>query len=80
MHANFIRLHELLCFQSLYDSIKRDPFKIPEDDGNDLTTTFFNPDKEGWLLKQGKLYYYNIYYSFQQSIKASCTFLVNIGY
>ncbi|XP_019641930.1 PREDICTED: cytohesin-1-like [Branchiostoma belcheri] len=37
----------------LYESIKKMPFKIPDDDGNDLTHTFFNPDKEGWLLKQG---------------------------
>jgi len=37
----------------LYDSIKTEPFKIPEDDGNDLMHTFFNPDKEGWLWKQG---------------------------
>uniref|UniRef100_A0A8C6T7G0 Cytohesin 1a n=1 Tax=Neogobius melanostomus TaxID=47308 RepID=A0A8C6T7G0_9GOBI len=33
--------------------IKNEPFKIPEDDGNDLTHTFFNPDREGWLLKLG---------------------------
>jgi cytohesin len=39
--------------ESLYDSIKNEPFKIPEDDGNDLMHTFFNPVKEGWLLKQG---------------------------
>ncbi|KAF7204100.1 cytohesin-1b isoform X3 [Nothobranchius furzeri] len=39
--------------RNLYDSIKNEPFKIPEDDGNDLTHTFFNPDKEGWLLKLG---------------------------
>ncbi|XP_066497991.1 cytohesin-4 isoform X2 [Hoplias malabaricus] len=37
----------------LYESIKNEPFKIPEDDGNDLTHTFFNPDREGWLLKEG---------------------------
>jgi cytohesin len=37
---------------SLYDSIKKEPFKIPEDDGNDLMHTFFNPVKEGWLWKQ----------------------------
>lgn len=42
-------------FQNLYDSIKNEPFKIPEDDGNDLTHTFFNPDREGWLLKLGEL-------------------------
>jgi hypothetical protein len=40
--------------QNLYESIKNEPFKIPEDDGNDLTHTFFNPDREGWLLKLGK--------------------------
>lgn len=39
--------------ESLYDSIKSEPFKIPEDDGNDLMHTFFNPVKEGWLCKQG---------------------------
>ncbi|TWW82278.1 SEC7 and coiled-coil domain-containing protein 1 [Takifugu flavidus] len=39
--------------ENLYDSIKNEPFKIPEDDGNDLTHTFFNPDREGWLLKLG---------------------------
>ena len=27
--------------------------QIPEDDGNDLMHTFFNPDREGWLWKQG---------------------------
>lgn len=43
----------LLRLQNLYDSIKNEPFKIPEDDGNDLTHTFFNPDREGWLLKLG---------------------------
>lgn len=47
----FIYFSPLL--QNLYDSIKNEPFKIPEDDGNDLTHTFFNPDREGWLLKLG---------------------------
>lgn len=40
----------------LYESIKQEPFKIPEDDGNDLMHTFFNPDREGWLWKQGGRY------------------------
>ncbi|XP_053261573.1 cytohesin-4 [Podarcis raffonei] len=39
--------------RSLFDSIKNEPFSIPEDDGNDLTHTFFNPSQEGWLLKLG---------------------------
>lgn len=68
------------CFfppQNLYESIKNEPFKIPEDDGNDLTHTFFNPDREGWLLKLGLLYmsiylyvcsvYNSIYHSFMVS-------------
>uniref|UniRef100_A0A8C1NSF8 Cytohesin 4b n=1 Tax=Cyprinus carpio TaxID=7962 RepID=A0A8C1NSF8_CYPCA len=38
---------------NLYNSIRNEPFKIPEDDGNDLTHTFFNPEREGWLLKLG---------------------------
>lgn len=41
--------------QNLFDSIKSEPFSIPEDDGNDLTHTFFNPDREGWLLKLGEI-------------------------
>ncbi|XP_023344069.1 cytohesin-1 [Eurytemora carolleeae] len=40
----------------IFFSIKTEPFKIPEDDGNDLMHTFFNPDKEGWLCKQGGRY------------------------
>lgn len=43
-----------MVYQNLYESIKNEPFKIPEDDGNDLTHTFFNPDREGWLLKLGE--------------------------
>ncbi|OQR80222.1 cytohesin-2-like [Tropilaelaps mercedesae] len=38
---------------SIYDNIRAEPFKKPEDDGNDLMHTFFNPDREGWLWKQG---------------------------
>ncbi|PIK56478.1 putative cytohesin-1 [Apostichopus japonicus] len=53
--------------KSLYDSIKSEPFKIPEDDGNDLTHTFFNPDKEGWLWKQGMLFAYLIQCGCMQS-------------
>lgn len=45
-----------LYLQNLYESIKNEPFKIPEDDGNDLTHTFFNPDREGWLLKLGEFW------------------------
>lgn len=53
MLSELTSMSELL-FQNLYESIKNEPFKIPEDDGNDLTHTFFNPDREGWLLKLGE--------------------------
>ncbi|XP_048854687.1 cytohesin-2-like [Brienomyrus brachyistius] len=36
--------------RNLYKSIKNEPFKIPEDNGNNA---FFNPDREGWLFKMG---------------------------
>lgn len=42
--------------ESLYESIKQEPFKIPDDAGDDLMLTFFNPDREGWLWKQGSRY------------------------
>ncbi|XP_013911501.1 PREDICTED: cytohesin-4-like [Thamnophis sirtalis] len=45
-------LQEVLL-KHLFESIKNEPFSIPEDDGNDLTHTFFNPSREGWLLKLG---------------------------
>ena len=37
---------------SIYNSIKNEPFKIPDDKGNDLMITFFNPDKKAWLWKK----------------------------
>ncbi|XP_025062639.1 cytohesin-4 [Alligator sinensis] len=42
-----------MLLKNLFESIKNEPFSIPEDDGNDLTHTFFNPSREGWLLKLG---------------------------
>uniref|UniRef100_A0A7N6B6W6 Cytohesin 4b n=1 Tax=Anabas testudineus TaxID=64144 RepID=A0A7N6B6W6_ANATE len=45
--------NDLLSVRSWLTHIRNEPFKIPEDDGNDLTHTFFNPDREGWLLKLG---------------------------
>ena len=54
----------------VYNSIKKEPFKIPVDDGDDIMLTFFNPDREGWLSKQGSqrplslithVYYYYYY-------------------
>ena len=55
--------------QDLYNNIKKEPFKIPEDDGNDLMHTFFNPVKEGWLCKQGILH---------SSYVRSCVFIAEL--
>lgn len=56
MNELFCKFNIYFKLQSLYESIKTEPFKIPEDDGNDLMHTFFNPDKEGWLWKQGRVF------------------------
>ena len=37
----------------IYRNIKDEPFKIPNESYDDLMYTFFSPEKEGWLLKQG---------------------------
>lgn len=65
--------------ESLYESIRTEPFKIPQDDGNDLMHTFFNPDKEGLckfinLLKQ----IFIIQRSLQNEIK--CIYIYVIFY
>lgn len=35
----------------LYESIKKEAFKVP--DSEKLAETFFNPEREGWLTKEG---------------------------
>jgi len=39
--------------EAIYRNIKEEPFKIPDETYDDLMYTFFSPEKEGWLLKQG---------------------------
>jgi len=39
--------------RAIYNSIKGQPFKIPDENYDDLMFTFFSPDREGWLVKQG---------------------------
>lgn len=39
--------------EQIFKSIKEEPFKIPDETYDDLMYTFFSPEKEGWLLKQG---------------------------
>ena len=41
--------------QRLYDSIKTEPFQVHEG-VDDLTQVFFNPDHEGYLVKEGMCY------------------------
>lgn len=36
---------------SIYDNIKKHPFKVPEEDID--ISQFYNPEREGWLMKQG---------------------------
>ena len=38
--------------EAIYRSIKEEPFKIPEENYDDLMYTFFSPEREGWLMKQ----------------------------
>lgn len=42
----------------IYDSIKKQEFKVPDQDF-DPCSQFYNPDKEGWLVKQGGSRYRN---------------------
>jgi len=39
--------------EAIFRSIKEEPFKIPDETYDDLMYTFFSPEREGWLLKQG---------------------------
>jgi len=39
--------------EAIYRNIHEQPFKIPDETYDDLMFTFFNPDREGWLMKQG---------------------------
>lgn len=41
---------------------EHEPFKIPEDNGNDLTYTLSNRDREGWLLTDNCLYFEYVAY------------------
>lgn len=40
----------------IYNSIRSEPFKFPEENEHDSLTTFFQVDKQGWLTKQGSRY------------------------
>lgn len=39
--------------EAIFRSIKEEPFKIPDENYYDLMYTFFSPEREGWLFKQG---------------------------
>jgi len=38
---------------AIFRNIKEEPFKIPDETYDDLMYTFFSPEREGWLMKQG---------------------------
>ena len=40
------------AFQGLYANIEKEPFKFPEDEDG-LSFTFVNPERNGWLVKEG---------------------------
>jgi len=39
--------------EAIFRNIKEEPFKIPDETYDDLMYTFFSPEREGWLMKQG---------------------------
>ena len=41
--------------QETFESVKKEEFKVPEGEGG-LAETFFNPEREGWLTKEGGKY------------------------
>ena len=44
-----------LLIQDLYEQVKKEEFKVPDGEGG-LAETFFNPEREGWLTKEGGRY------------------------
>lgn len=36
-----------------YETLKKEPFHLNSDETDDTNMTFFEPDKEGWIFKQG---------------------------
>ena len=40
--------------ESIYKSIKKEPFEVPDDSNENMMHLFSNPECEGWLLKQGR--------------------------
>ena len=39
--------------EEIYNSIEKTPFKIPDDEGG-LAYTFVNPERDGFLTKEGR--------------------------
>ena len=51
-----LSIYSLISQKELYENVKREKFKVPgvEEGGGNLAETFFNPEKQGWLTKEGK--------------------------
>jgi hypothetical protein len=59
--------------KAFYENVKKEEFKIPDSEGGGgLAETFFNPEKQGWLTKEGRLCYSyaykNDYYLYLQVV------------
>ena len=50
--SRLIVFWRLPSFQVLYESVKKEQFKVPDGE-KALAETFFNPEKQGWLTKEG---------------------------
>ena len=70
--------------QELYENVKKEEFKVPDGEGG-LAETFFNPEREGWLTKEGGKYKSKhrrwfilkegmLYYFKQASVSQCCVF------
>lgn len=44
------------CFKDIYNSVRQEPFKFSSEEGNGDLTVFLQPDKQGWLMKQGNFF------------------------
>lgn len=50
--SSLINVEDSLPFY--YETLKNEPLELDSDDADDMNMTFFEAEKEGWMLKQGK--------------------------
>ena len=74
----------VFSFQELYESVKKEQFKVPDGE-KALAETFFNPEKQGWLTKEGWDFTKCTWYAFMNSSsgkenKCACSILCVLAY